>query len=125
MSKAIATALNSKPDHCVEARYPDEDQLADAIDQELSSLRARAPSTEEVARAEVAIDAGLVTGLQGLAFRADMLAAWAAYTGHADQLATTRASLQAITATAVIRAANTWLRASAEVTVLGRARATP
>jgi zinc protease len=99
--------------------------LPTPIDDELAQLRDHAASAEEVARAQTAIESELVTGLQGLTFRADMLAAWTAYTGRAEGLEPTRAGLHATTPASVMAAAQHWLPQTAAVTVIGMPKAKP
>jgi predicted Zn-dependent peptidase len=88
--------------------------LADAV----RALREHPLPADVVRGAAVAVDAELLFALEGLAFRADSLAAWAAYAGSPRSLDGHRARLAAVTPASVQRAARRWL--DVPVTVIGR-----
>ncbi|MDB4956314.1 MAG: Zinc protease [Myxococcales bacterium] len=104
----------------------DVSRLAGAITEELAKLRDLPVSDDDMARASAAIDAELATGFQGLVFRADMLATWAASDRRddaaesrvGDGLHTASARLHVVTPLGLRDAARTWLAESAAVIVV-------
>ncbi len=102
------------------ARADDLDRTAAVIASELAALRDVPVTSDELARARAALDLRLVTGLEGLAFRADMLATWASYLHRPASLEPVRHRRAAITPAEVLQAAVTWLGPTSQVTVIGR-----
>jgi zinc protease len=98
-------------------------RVASELRAAVAELRDHPIADDEVARARTNLEAELVTGLEGLAFRAETLAVWASSRGRADGLADARARLRAVTPASVQRAARRWLADTATVIVIGRGAA--
>jgi zinc protease len=96
-------------------------RLAAAIHAELAQLREHGATADEVERASTALETELVATLEGLALRADRLAAWSSsFGGDRDYLRAARAALHAVTVDELQRAVAYWLAERAAVTVIAR-----
>jgi zinc protease len=98
------------------------EDLITAIDQELAAMRADGPTQAEVNRARNTLVAGVVRGLEtlgGFGGVADLLNRYNHYLGDPGFLPRDLARYQAVTPQTVRAAANTQLKSSARVVVVG------
>ncbi|HEV7559487.1 MAG TPA: insulinase family protein, partial [Kofleriaceae bacterium] len=82
-------------------------EIAKAVSEEIAALIGRGVTAAELARAKTHAIAELVTALEDLSFRAEIIAAWTAY-GGGDLLAA-RTRIDQVTAESVQSSAKIWL----------------
>jgi zinc protease len=90
--------------------------IAKAISEEIAGVVARGVTAAELARAKTRAIAELVTALEDLSFRAEILAAWTAYGG--GDLAAARARIDRVTPESAQAAAKIWLAHTVTATVM-------
>jgi zinc protease len=89
--------------------------IAKAIAEEIAGLTSRGVTAAELSRAKAHAIAELVTALEDLSFRAEILAAWTAYGG--GDLGAARTRIDRVTTESVQRSAKIWLAHTVTATV--------
>jgi len=101
------------------------DRIEKAIREEIAALRDRPVPQADVERARRALQASLLSSLEGLMARAEQIAEWAAHTGDPDHLDEEIAQLAAVTPATLQATVARWLTDASSVLMVVRPEATP
>ena len=94
------------------------DQLAKAVDEELATLRATAPSADEVKRAKISFTSGAFKSLESQAQKADILQNYNQFLGDPGKLAWDVERYNKLTADDLKKFVNTYLSTSSRVSLI-------